>query len=192
MSLTPSNMLPLGTPLPVFALPEPSGKVHTDQSVRGVKGTLVAILCNHCPYVKHLADGLSRVADTLIASGIGVVGINGNDAVKYPADSPAKMAEEAALRHYSFPYLYDGTQTVVTALQGACTPEFYLFDARGNLYYRGQFDGSRPGNAVPVNGQDLTRAAQLMLGGQPPPLSQMPSMGCNIKWLPGNGPNRRL
>lgn len=192
MALTPSNMLPLGTPLPAFSLPDPFGKLHTNQSVRGSKGTLVVILCNHCPYVKHLASGLSRVADELIAAGIGVVGINGNDAVKYPADRPAKMADEAKLHRYSFPYLYDGTQTVVKAFDGACTPEFYLFDENAALYYRGQFDSSRPGNAVPVTGQDLTGAAQLMLVGQPPPALQVPSVGCNIKWLPGNGPKPRL
>ena len=184
MALTPSTMLQLGTPLPPFRLPDPDGRI-TDAADLAGRPLLVAFLCNHCPYVKHVADGFARFASDHAARGLGVVAINSNDVDAYPADAPAKMAEEAKQRGYAFPYLYDETQEVARAFRAACTPEFYLFDAAGKLAYRGQFDGARPGNGVPVTGADLRAAADAVLAGRSPSEDQKPSVGCNIKWKPG-------
>ena len=188
MVLTPSTMLPLGTELPPFRLHDPGGKAVADADFAGAPGLLVAFLCNHCPYVKHVADGFAEFARDYAAKGLAIVAINSNDVAKYPADAPPRMAEEARQRGYVFPYLFDETQAVAHAFRAACTPEFYLFDRARRLAYRGQFDSSRPGNSVPVTGADLRAAADAVLAGRAPAADQKPSIGCNIKWKPGNEP----
>ena len=189
MALTPSTMLALGTPAPPFRLPDPGGKLVALEDFAGAPALLVMFLCNHCPYVQHVADGIARLAREYAAKGVAAVAINANDVAKYPADAPAKMAEETRRRGYSFPYLYDESQAVAKAYRAACTPEFYLFDRDRRLVYRGQLDGSRPGNAVPVTGADLRAALDALLAGAPVPADQKPSMGCNIKWKPGREPD---
>ena len=181
-------MLPLGTKAPDFRLPDPSGKVVALADFKGAPALLVVFMCNHCPYVKHVRDGLAKLARDYRPRGVAVVGINSNDVANYPGDSPAKMAEEAAAAGYIFPYLYDETQAVAKAYQAACTPDLYLFDKDQRLVYRGQLDDSRPGNGVPVTGKDLRAALDAVLGGKPVSPSQKPSIGCNIKWKPGNEP----
>lgn len=183
MALTPSAMLPLGTPLPAFRLPDPSGRTVDSSEVAG-RPLLVMFLCNHCPYVKHIADGVAAFARDYRAKGLAIVAINSNDAEAYPDDAPPKMAEEAERRGYYFPYLFDASQSVAKAFRAACTPEFYLFDRTGRLAYRGRFDGARPGNRVPVTGADLRAAADAVLAGRPAAADQQPSAGCSIKWRP--------
>jgi peroxiredoxin len=183
-----STMLPLGTKAPDFRLPDPSGKLVALADFKHAPALLVIFMCNHCPYVKHVRDGVAKLARDYHARGVAVVGINANDAANYPADSPAKMAEEAAAAGYTFPYLYDETQAVAKAYKAACTPDLYLFDKDQRLVYRGQFDASRPGNGIPVTGKDLRAALDAVLAGQPVPPNQKPSIGCNIKWKPGNEP----
>lgn len=183
-----STMLPLGTPAPDFRLPDPGGKVVSLADFKRAPVLLVVFMCNHCPYVKHLREGLARLARDYQPRGVAVVGINANDAASYPADSPAKMGEETAAAGYTFPYLYDETQAVAKAYRAACTPDFYLFDQDQRLAYRGQFDDSRPGNGLPVTGKDLRAALDALLAGRPVPSNQKPSIGCNIKWKPGNEP----
>ena len=183
-----STMLPLGTPAPEFRLPDPGGKVVSLADFQRAPALLVVFMCNHCPYVKHLRDGLARLARDYHPRGVAVVGINANNAAGYPADSPAKMVEEAAAAGYIFPYLYDETQAVAKAYRAACTPDFFLFDQDQRLAYRGQFDDSRPGNGLPVTGKDLRAALDALLAGRPVPSNQKPSIGCNIKWKPGNEP----
>ena len=189
MALVPSTMLPLGTPAPDFSLPEP----HTDRTVSlsdfdGAPALLVAFLCNHCPYVKHIADHFAAVAGGFRMDGAAVVGINSNDAATHPDDSPENMKGEVEWRGYDFPYLYDETQQVAKAYHAACTPDFFLFDAHRRLAYRGQFDSSRPSSDVMVTGSDLRAAMRAVLAGEEPSAIQMPSIGCNIKWKPGNEP----
>ncbi|MCC6673319.1 MAG: thioredoxin family protein [Planctomycetes bacterium] len=185
MALTESRMLPLGTKAPPFALPEPlTGKTVRLQDVAKGKATVVMFLCNHCPYVKHVQKGLVKLASEYLAKGVAFVAISANDAKAYPDDAPARMAEEARVHGYRFPYLYDETQEVAKAYQAACTPDFYVFDAGLRLVYRGQMDGSRPGNGIPVTGQDLRTALDAVLAGQPVNQDQRPSAGCNIKWQP--------
>lgn len=188
MALTASTMLPLGTPAPPFRLPDPSGHFVALEDFAGEPALLVMFLCNHCPYVQHVADGIARFARDYAGRGLAIVAISSNDVAKYPADAPAKMAQEAKRRGYVFPYLYDESQAVATAYRAACTPEFYLFDRDRRLVYRGQFDGSRPGNAVPVTGADLRAAVDALLAGRTAPADQKPSVGCSIKWRPGNEP----
>ena len=189
MAKTPSRMLPLGTMLPKFALAAPEGldgrlgSEVTSGEAMGTNGLLVIFMCNHCPYVKHIAKPMSDLAKEFLASGIGCVGINSNDATRYPEDSPAKMVAEAKLQDYRFPYLFDQDQSVARAFDAACTPEFYLFDRNERLVYRGQFDESRPANGVPVTGKDLQDAGEALVAGQPISDDQKPSIGCNIKWL---------
>lgn len=183
-----STMLPLGTPAPEFRLPDPGGKVVSLADFKRAPALLVVFMCNHCPYVKHLREGLARLARDYQPRGAAVVGINANDAASYPADSPAKMVEEAAAAGCIFPYLCDETQAVAKAYRAACTPDFYLFDQDQRLAYRGQFDDSRPGNGLPVTGKDLRAALDALLAGRPVPSNQKPSIGCNIKWKPGNEP----
>jgi peroxiredoxin len=183
-----STMLPLGTMAPDFRLPDPGGKLVSLGDLKGAPALLVVFMCNHCPYVKHIRDGLAKLARDCQPRRVAVVGINANDVANHPADSPAKMAEEARAAGYSFPYLYDETQAVAKAYRAACTPDFYLFDKDRRLVYRGQFDDSRPGNEVPVTGKDVRAALEAVLTGKPVPAEQKPSMGCNIKWKPGNEP----
>ena len=182
MALTPSTMLPLGTPAPDFSLPNIDGRTVTLDNFKVVPALVVVFMCNHCPYVKHVADGLAKFAKEYRPKGVGIVGINSNDVSKHPEDSPANMADEARRRGYEFPYLFDSTQAVAKAYQAACTPDFYLFDRERKLVYRGQFDGSRPGNETPVTGDDLRKAVDAVLAQKPVPETQRPSLGCNIKW----------
>lgn len=189
MALTPSTMLPLGTQAPGFRLPDPvtGGEIGLDD-FNGAPALLVMFICNHCPFVKHIQDGLSQLGTSLERQDIAVVAINSNDARSYPEDSPAQMVEEAQHAGYGFPYLYDKTQDVAKAYRAACTPEFYLFDADRRLVYRGQMDDSRPGNDIPVTGANLLEAARRVLAGEPPLPEQKPGIGCNIKWRAGNAP----
>lgn len=145
-------------------------------------------MCNHCPYVRHVREGLLLVIKEYQKKGVAIVGINSNDAKAYPDDAPDKMLEDALKFGYSFPYLYDKTQEVAKAYHAACTPDFFLFDKDKKLFYRGQMDDSRPGNGVPVTGKDLRFALDALLAGQPLFSAQKPSLGCNIKWKPGNEP----
>jgi peroxiredoxin len=184
-----STMLPLGTRAPDFRLPNPEGVSLSLADFKAAPALLVVFMCNHCPYVKHIRDGLARLARDYRPQRVAVVGINSNDVANYPADSPARMAEEAASAGYVFPYLYDESQAVAKAYHAACTPDFYLFDQDQRLVYRGQFDDSRPGNGLPVTGKDLRAALDAVLSGRPVPPAQKPSIGCNIKWKPGNEPD---
>ena len=188
MANTPSKMLALGTQAPPFKLPDPTGRLWTLEEVCGKNGILVLFICNHCPFVIHIAGELARIGRDFPAQGIGVVAINANDVEHYPADRPELMAVEAKARGYSFPYVYDATQTVARAYQAACTPDIFLFDAKFRLVYRGQLDQSRPGNGVPVNGADLRQAATALVHGEPISSLQTPSIGCNIKWHRGSAP----
>ncbi|MDY0166018.1 MAG: thioredoxin family protein [Thermoguttaceae bacterium] len=188
MVRTPSTMLPLGTQAPDFSLPDPDGKLVSLSDFSDAPVLLVAFICNHCPFVKHIAEGFAALAKDYQAKGVAVVAINSNDVENYPDDSPAKMAEEIKARGYTFPYLLDETQQVAKAYRAACTPDFYVFDAGRQLVYRGQLDGSRPGNEVPVTGEDLRAALDAALAGRPTADDQKPSIGCNIKWKAGNEP----
>ncbi|MEI7935684.1 MAG: thioredoxin family protein [Verrucomicrobiota bacterium] len=183
-----STMLPLGTQAPDFRLPDPGGKVVALSDFKSAPALLVVFMCNHCPYVKHLRDGLAQLARDYRSRGVAVVGINSNDVANYPADSPAKMAAEAAAAGYTFPYLYDETQAVAKAYRAACTPDLYVFDQDQRLVYRGQFDDSRPGSGVPATGKDVRAALDAVLAGKAVLPNQKPSIGCNIKWKPGNEP----
>lgn len=189
MARTPSTMVPLGTPLPAFDLPDPrTGARVTDTDFQG-RATVVAFWCNHCPFVKHIEAGFVAFADEMAEVGVGVVAVSSNDVESYPQDGPAEMAALARSAGYGFPYLYDETQAVAKAFRAACTPDLYLFDAEHRLVYRGQFDDSRPGNGRPVTGRDLRAAVKMVLEGVPAPEPQHPSLGCNIKWKPGQAPD---
>lgn len=183
MAMTRSAMMALGTPGPDFALPEPlTGKVHRRDGLLRLHGLLVAFICNHCPYVKHINPELVRTSQWALDHNIGVVFISSNDATAHPADGPKAMAEQARTQRYPVPYLYDETQDVAKAYGAACTPDFFLFDAELALYYRGRLDGATPGNKVPLTGDELRAALQALHDRQPPPADQKPSIGCNIKW----------
>ena len=189
MVKTASTMLPLGTAAPDFALPDTDGKTVSPADFADAPALVVIFICNHCPFVKHVAAGLAGLARDYQARGVAFVGINSNDVDNFPDDSPEKMAEEVKLRGYTFPYLFDGSQQVAKAYRAACTPDFYIFDSERRLVYRGQMDGARPGNGVPVSGEDLRAALDAVLAGQPVPEDQKPSIGCNIKWKPGGEPD---
>jgi thiol-disulfide isomerase/thioredoxin len=183
MSLTPSNMLPLGTQASGFSLQDPvKGGEKSLDLLKSDKATVVMFICNHCPYVKHIQKVLVDVAKMYIAKGVSFIAINSNDADNYPEDSPEKMKEVSQRLGYPFSYLYDETQTVAKTYHAACTPDFYIFDKGLKLVYRGQFDDSRPGSGIPVNGEDLSSALENLLKGAPVSSDQKPSMGCNIKW----------
>ena len=188
MPETHSTMIDVGTPLPSFALPDFDGKTVTDADFAGSKALLVAFICNHCPFVRHIRQEFSRVMKEYQAKGLRVVAIASNDTQEFPEDGPAGMKEEAVEVGYTFPYLFDETQKVAQAFHAACTPDLFLFDSQRRLAYRGQFDGSRPKNGVPVTGADLRAALDAVLAGKPATAMQKPSMGCNIKWSPGNAP----
>ncbi|MBA2326418.1 MAG: thioredoxin family protein [Actinobacteria bacterium] len=183
-----STMLPLGTEAPDFALPDLDGTIHHRDDFAGAPALVVAFICNHCPYVVHIRKEWAKVAQELQERGVAVVAIAANDVVAYPQDGPKGMAEEAREYGYTFPYLFDETQQVAQAYCAACTPDFYVFDRDRKLAYRGQFDDSRPRGGGPVTGADLQAAVDAVLAGQPAPEDQRPSMGCNIKWKPGNEP----
>jgi peroxiredoxin len=183
-----SQMLPLGTPIPAFALDDAvSGRNVSSAELAG-RAVVVAFICNHCPYVQHLRSELARFGRDYDKRGVAVVGISSNDPASHPQDGPGPMAEEARQHGYVFPYLFDESQEVAKAFRAACTPEFYLFDPAGKLVYRGQFDDSRPGNGKPVTGADLRRAVDAVLKGEQPSPDQVPSIGCSIKWKKGNAP----
>ncbi len=189
MSLTYSNMLELGSEAPPFDLPAAQGGQVKLADFSDAKGLLVVFMCNHCPYVKHIRAGLADFAREYQNQGVATVGISANDVQSHPADSPERMAEEVRNADYVFPYLYDESQQVARAYGAACTPDFFLYDGAHRLVYRGQFDGSRPGNSVAVSGADLRAAADAVLTGKPVSKEQTPSVGCNIKWKPGNEPD---
>jgi len=189
MAATPSTMhLSPGSPAPAVDLADASGRLRSVEDLAGPQGLLVAFLCNHCPFVVHVRREFGKLADELASQGIGIVGVNSNDAGAYPDDAPAKMPAFARESGWHFPYLADPDQSVAKAYRAACTPDFFLFDASRRLVYRGRMDGARPGNNVPVTGADLRAAAQRMLAGLPQDPKALPSMGCNVKWKPGNQP----
>ncbi len=188
MVRTPSTMLPLGTPAPDFSLLNVDGKTVSLSDFDEAPALLVIFMCNHCPFVIHVADPLAQLAQEYLARGVVIVGINSNDVATYPADSPEQMVAEAEQRGYTFPYLYDETQEAAHAYKAACTPDFFLFDADKQLVYRGQMDSSRPDSGIPVTGEDLRAALDAVLAGEKPCEDQRPSLGCNIKWKSGNEP----
>jgi peroxiredoxin len=186
---TLSTMSPLGTKAPEFSLPDPEGRIVSRSDFEGAPALLVMFICNHCPFVKHIAAGLAALGRDYQAKGAAVVAINANDIRTHPDDSPAKMAEEIKARGYTFPYLFDETQETAKAFGAACTPDFFVYDRQHRLVYRGQLDDSRPSNDDPVTGRDVRAALDAALGGRPVPEDQQPSIGCNIKWKPGNEPD---
>jgi peroxiredoxin len=181
-------MLDLGTPAPPFTLTDTEGRTWCVDDFRESKALLVMFICNHCPYVKHIRGALAELGREHMPKGLAIAAINSNDADRYPQDGPAAMKAEREAAGYTFPYLWDETQQAARAYRAACTPDFFLFDADRKLVYRGQFDASRPGNAVPVTGNDLRAAIDATLAGRPVAPEQVPSIGCNIKWKPGNEP----
>jgi peroxiredoxin len=189
MAETFSTMLPLGTKVPSFRLPDPYGKWVSSDDFKEARASLIAFICNHCPYVKHIRFQFASLAKEYQNRGVDVVAINSNDVENYPDDSPEKMAEEIKQVGYTFPYLYDESQQVAKAFRAACTPDFFLFDRNRSLVYRGQFDDSRPGNGLPVTGADLRAALDALLAGHSVPPNQKPSVGCNIKWKRTNNPD---
>ncbi len=175
-------MLALGTTAPNFNLPDPHGKHVSLNDFKAAPGVLVAFICNHCPFVKHIQKQFALLAAEYQARGLAVVAINSNDVANYPDDRPEKMAEESKIAGYTFPYLFDETQEVAKAYKAACTPDFFLFDRDHRLVYRGQFDDSRPKNGRPVTGADLRLALEAVMAGKAVSQDQRPSVGCNIKW----------
>jgi peroxiredoxin len=183
MALTESTMLALGTLAPDFALTDVvTGKTVRRDDFRGNKALLALFICAHCPYVKHIEKSLGELSADYAGKDLAIVAISANDAVTHPADSPAGLKQQAATYGFKFPYLYDESQAVARAYKAACTPDPYLFDADFKLVYRGQYDASRPGNGIPVTGNDLRAAIDAVLAGKPVPADQKPSIGCNIKW----------
>lgn len=189
MAATPSTMPPLGVQAPDFTLPDAHGKEHSLSDFRDAPALLVAFICAHCPFVIHIRREFAGFAREYQDKGLAVVAIASNDLTQYPQDGPQGMAQEAEEAGYTFPYLFDETQEVAKAYRAACTPDLFLFDGSRNLVYRGQFDDSRPGNGIPVTGRDLRAAADAVLEGDPVPEDQRSSIGCNIKWKPGNAPD---
>ncbi len=190
MARTESTMLPLGTSAPDFRLLDPvTGRMSALSDFASADALLIAFICNHCPFVKHSRRGFAEFAKESASSGLQTIAINSNDVDHYPADAPDMMVAEAKQAGYSFPYLFDETQIVAKLYRAACTPDFFLFDRDRKLVYRGRFDGSTPGNDIPVTGKDLRAATAALLAGGSPAPDQMPSMGCNIKWKPGNEPD---
>ena len=183
-----STMLPLGTKAPDFRLPDTSGKTISLADFKAAPALVVVFMCNHCPYVKHMREGLAKLARDYQPKSVAMVGISSNDVANYPDDSPTKMAAEAKSAGYVFSYLYDESQEVAKAYKAACTPDFYVFDKDQRLVYRGQLDDSRPGNGMPVTGKDVRSALDSVLAGKSVSPTQKPSIGCNIKWKPGNEP----
>ncbi len=187
MAAVESQMLPLGTRAPAFSLPDPDGNPHS--LAESAAAYVVMFICNHCPFVKHIREELARIGNDYGSRGVAVYAINSNDVDRYPDDSPANMKREAAAWGYSFPYLLDADQSVAKAYMAACTPDFFVFDADQSLVYRGQLDDSRPGNNETVDGRDLRAALEAVLSGAEVAAAQKPSIGCNIKWKPGNEPD---
>jgi peroxiredoxin len=188
MAATESEMLALGTEAPAFSLSDPDGAVHTLDDSRNADAYLVMFISNHCPFVKHVAAELANIGRDYGERNVAIYAINSNDIRTHPADSPAEMKKESANRGYTFPYLFDEDQSVAKAYRAACTPDIYVFDSDRKLVYRGQLDSSRPSNGIPVTGNDLRAALDAVLEGSPVSDDQVPSIGCNIKWTPGNEP----
>ena len=190
MARTPSTQrLPLGQSVPDFSLPDSSGKLFRLGDLTKKNPLVVVFACNHCPYVVHIRDSFGRLAKEFQAKGVSFVAINSNDAAQYPDDAPAKMPAFARAGGWDFPYLVDESQQVARAWHAACTPDIFVLDGSGRLAYAGQFDSSRPGNGEPVDGRDLRAALEALLAGRAVPSPQKPSLGCNIKWKPGNEPS---
>jgi peroxiredoxin len=190
MARRQSRMLPLGTTAPLFALRDTvSGRTVAPEDVASSPALLIAFICNHCPFVKHILDGFVAFARDFGPRGLAVVAISPNDAESYPEDAPGEMSRVAKLKGFTFPYLHDESQEVAKAYQAICTPDFFLFDRERRLVYRGQFDDSRPGNRIPVTGSDLRAAADALLRGLAVPTQQTPSVGCSIKWKVGQEPD---
>jgi peroxiredoxin len=188
MALIESTMLPLGSAAPDFQLSDTEGRIVRRDDFKDRAALLVMFICNHCPYVKHVRAELARLGHDYLPRGIGIVAINANDAQTYPNDSPERMKEEVKEVGYPFPYLYDKTQAIAKAYRAACTPDIFLFDRGFKLVYRGQIDESRPKNGLPATGKDLRAALDAVLAGKPVSEKQIPSIGCSIKWKPGNEP----
>lgn len=189
------SMMPeLGRKAPEFALPDPSGRIYTLNDFADAKALLVTFICNHCPFVHHIIDNFVAFVTEYKAKGLATVAISSNDVAAFPDDSPEEMAKFARTRGFTFPYLYDESQQAAKDYEAACTPDFFLYDSDRRLYYRGQYDGSRPtipqaaGNVLPVTGEDMRRAVDAVLAGNPAPDPQISSRGCSLKWKPGNAP----
>ena len=189
MVKTVSTMMPLGTAAPDFSLVNFDGTTVGLNDFQQAPALLVMFICNHCPFVKHIADELARLGQEYQSRGVGIVAISSNDVSTHPQDSPEQMVHEAEARGYVFPYLFDEDQTVAKAYRAACTPDFFLFDGDKKLVYRGQLDSSRPQSDIPVTGEDLRAALDAVLAGEPVTAEQTPSLGCNIKWREGQEPN---
>ena len=190
MAVTPSTMLALGTTAPAFRLPDVvSGEEISLEAFAAKRALLVMFICRHCPYVKHVQDELARLGKDYADKSVGIVAIASNDVENYPADAPESLKAMAQALDFDFPYLYDEAQEVAKAYTAACTPDFFVFDENRKLVYRGQLDSSRPGNGVPVNGDDLRGALDAVLSDDPVSPDQKPSVGCNIKWKLGNEPD---
>lgn len=186
MPAVESQMLPLGTQAPAFTLPDPDGMPHSLRD--DAPATLVMFICNHCPFVVHVRSELARIGTEYSPRGVAIYAINSNDINTYPADHPVRMKVEAARYGYTFPYLFDESQSIAKAYRAACTPDFFVFDAGQKLVYRGQLDDSRPSNNLPVDGHDLRAALDAVLASETPATEQKPSIGCSIKWSAGNEP----
>lgn len=183
MAQTPSNMLPIGSRMPLFKLYDTiDNSFKKSSELTGDKGTLVMFICNHCPFVHHVIDEVVRIANDYHVQGIGFIAISSNDVVKYPEDSPENMTEFAEKHNFEFPYLFDETQEVAKTFDAACTPDFYLYDAEDFLVYRGQLDDSRPNNGVALSGYDIRVSIECLINNTPNTITQKPSVGCNIKW----------
>ncbi len=183
-----STMLPLGTQAPSFSLYDPEGNLFTLDHSSKSNAFLVMFICNHCPFVHHIRKELARLANDYINRDVSIIAINSNDYETHPGDSPEKMKDEIMEWGYNFPYLVDEDQSVAIAYQASCTPDFFLFDSQQQLVYRGQLDGGRPSNDIPVNGRDIRAALDTLLAGDDVSEEQVPSVGCNIKWKPNNSP----
>ncbi|MGJ3245753.1 MAG: thioredoxin family protein [Elainellaceae cyanobacterium] len=190
MALTPSNMLELDTPVIDFSLPDVvSGQMISPATFADKNALLLMFICQHCPFVKHVKSELARLGNDYMTKGVGIIAISANDVEKYPDDAPDKLKDMAETLNFPFPVCYDETQDVAKAYRAACTPDFFVFDSNRRLAYRGQLDDSRPGNDKPVNGHDLRAALDAVLAEQPVSAEQKPSIGCSIKWKPGNEPD---
>lgn len=187
MTATQSRMLPVGTIAPEFSLPDPDGRMHS--LADGASAYLVMFICNHCPFVRHVRKELARLGKDYAAKGVAIYAINSNDIEAHPNDGPGQMKAESEAQGYAFPYLLDADQSVAKSYRAACTPDFYVFDADKALVYRGQLDDSRPSNREPVDGHDVRNALDAVLSGDAVSEAQKPSIGCNIKWRPGNAPD---
>lgn len=189
MAETPSYMLPLNTKAPDFRLPDVvSGREVSLSDFAGKKAVLIMFICRHCPYVVHVKEEIARIGRDYDRPDVGILAISSNDVSNYPDDAPPRLKAMAEELGFTFPFCFDESQEAAKAYKAACTPDFFLFDGEGELAYRGQLDDSRPGNDKPVTGRDLRAALDAVLAGKAPNPDQKPSLGCNIKWKPGNGP----